>query len=201
MSRKRSSSTFNFNQVVKKFFLSAFVVFAFIAYAIDQHFTNTSSASASAASTSGAGADAAGSSGGTVASNAATSPNSANNTTASSSAASAATSAPTQAPVASSGSSSTNGYKNGTFTGQTIDVNYGLVQIQATVQSGKITTVQFLQYPNDRRTSQRINSIAMPYLQQEAIQAQSANVNLISGATLTSEGFAMSLQSALAQAR
>jgi uncharacterized protein with FMN-binding domain len=57
--------------------------------------------------------------------------------------------------------------------------------------------VQFLQYPSDRRTSQRINSIAMPYLRQEAIQAQSAQVDIISGATLTSEGFQASLQSAL----
>jgi uncharacterized protein with FMN-binding domain len=75
-----------------------------------------------------------------------------------------------------------------------------LVQVQATVQNGKIADVQFLQYPSDRRTSQQINAFAMPYLQQEAIQAQSANVNIISGATLTSEGFAMSLQSALASA-
>ncbi len=71
------------------------------------------------------------------------------------------------------------------------------MEVQATVQSGKLASVQFLQYPNDRRTSQQINSIAMPYLQQEAIQVQSANVDIISGATLTSEGFQMSLQSAL----
>jgi uncharacterized protein with FMN-binding domain len=75
-----------------------------------------------------------------------------------------------------------------------------LVQVQAKVQNGKITAVQFLQYPTDRRTSQQINAIAVPYLQQEAIQAQSANVDIVSGATLTSEGFQMSLQSALANA-
>jgi uncharacterized protein with FMN-binding domain len=92
-------------------------------------------------------------------------------------------------------------YKDGTYTGQTIDVVYGLLQVQAVVQDGKLASVQFLQYPNDRRTSVRINSVAIPYLQTEAIQAQSASVNIISGATLTSEGFAMSLQSALAGAK
>ena len=78
---------------------------------------------------------------------------------------------------------------------------YGLVEIQVTVQQGKIANVNFLQYPNDRNTSVRINSIAMPYLQQEAVQAQSAQVNVISGATLTSEGFMMSLDAALKSAK
>jgi len=89
------------------------------------------------------------------------------------------------------------GYKNGTFQGPAVDAYYGLVQVQVDIQGGTIKSVQFLQYPNDRRTSQQINAIAMPYLQQEAIQAQSAKVDIISGATLTSQGFEMSLQSAL----
>jgi uncharacterized protein with FMN-binding domain len=88
-------------------------------------------------------------------------------------------------------------YKDGTYQGPPIDAYYGLVQVEVTIQNGAIQNVQFLQYPNDRRTSQEINSIAMPYLQQEAVQAQSAQVDIISGATLTSEGFIMSLQSAL----
>ena len=92
------------------------------------------------------------------------------------------------------------GYKNGTYQGPAVDAYYGLVQVQVTIQNGSIHDVQFLQYPNDRRTSQEINSQVMPWLQQEAIQAQSANVDIISGATLTSEGFQMSLQSALQQA-
>lgn len=92
-------------------------------------------------------------------------------------------------------------YKDGEYTGPGVDAYWGLVQVKAIVQNGKITDVQFLQYPSDRRTSQRINSIAMPYLQTEAIQAQNANVDLISGATLTSEAFAESLQAALANAR
>jgi uncharacterized protein with FMN-binding domain len=75
------------------------------------------------------------------------------------------------------------------------------VQVQATIQGGKLTDVQFLEYPTDRRTSQEINNIAVPYLQQEALQAQSARVDIVSGATLTSEAFMMSLQNALDSAK
>ena len=92
-------------------------------------------------------------------------------------------------------------YKDGEYTGPRVNADWGWVQVKAIVQNGQLTDVQFLQYPNDRRTSQRINSIVMPYLQSEAIQAQNANVDLISGATLTSEAFAESLQAALANAR
>jgi uncharacterized protein with FMN-binding domain len=92
-------------------------------------------------------------------------------------------------------------YKNGTYKGPEIDAYYGLVQVQATIRSGKIANIQFLEFPSDRRTSVEINNIAVPYLQQEAIQAQSANVDIISGATLTSEAFMMSLQNALNSAK
>ena len=91
-------------------------------------------------------------------------------------------------------------YADGQYVGPVTDAWYGYVQIKAVVQGGRITDVQFLQYPNDRRTSQQINSIAMPYLTQEAVQAQSARVNLISGATLTSRAFVQSLASALQSA-
>lgn len=92
-------------------------------------------------------------------------------------------------------------YKDGTYTGNEADAYYGWVKVQAVIQHGKITDVQFLEYPSDRRTSRAINAQAMPWLQQEAIQAQSARVNIISGATLTSEAFANSLQSALNTAK
>lgn len=91
-------------------------------------------------------------------------------------------------------------YKNGTYTGQSADAYYGNVQVKVTIAGGKINDVQFLDYPHDRSTSQRINSQAMPYLQQEAIQAQSAQVNGVSGATATSGAFLQSLSSALSQA-
>lgn len=108
---------------------------------------------------------------------------------------------PTTAPVLPTATTKPQGkYQDGTYTGPVVDAFYGLVQVQAIVQNGRLSDVQFLKYPNDRRTSQRINSIAMPYLTQEAIQAQSAYINIISGATLTSEAFAMSLNNALNQA-
>ncbi|HUD20710.1 MAG TPA: FMN-binding protein [Candidatus Saccharimonadales bacterium] len=92
------------------------------------------------------------------------------------------------------------GYKNGTYTGSVADAFYGNVQVQVTIAGGKITDVKFLDYPQDRNTSRQINSQAMPYLTQEAIQAQSANVDIVSGATATSGAFQQSLSSALQQA-
>ena len=77
---------------------------------------------------------------------------------------------------------------------------YGNVQVQAVIQNGQLANVVFLQYPNDRSTSRMINSQAMPQLTQEAIQAQSANVNGVSGASDTSAAFNQSLSSALNQA-
>ncbi len=92
-------------------------------------------------------------------------------------------------------------YKDGTYTGDPGDALYGYIQVQAVIQGGKITDVVFLQYPNDRSTSVRINSQAMPYLKQEAIQAQSAQVDGVSGATDSSQAFIQSLGSALQKAR
>jgi len=103
------------------------------------------------------------------------------------------TPAPTPAP--------TSGYTDGTYTGNSADALYGLVQVQATIANGSLTNVTFLSYPSDRSTSQLINGRAMPILIQEAIAAQSANVNIVSGATDTSIAFQGSLASALAQAK
>ncbi len=92
-------------------------------------------------------------------------------------------------------------YRDGLYTGSVADAFYGNIQVQAVIQNRKITDVQFLQYPSDRNTSIMINSQAMPYLKQEAIAAQNANVDTISGATDTSMAFRQSLSSALAQAK
>ncbi len=96
---------------------------------------------------------------------------------------------------------SNTGFKNGDYTGDTVDAYYGNVQVKVIISGGRITDVQFLQYPSDRRTSVMINTQAMPYLKQEAIAAQSANVDVVSGASATSQAFIQSLQSALAQAK
>lgn len=100
----------------------------------------------------------------------------------------------------SSSASSSGTYKDGSYTGSTENAYYGDVQVKATISGGKITDVTFLQYPHTHSTSVYINDQAMPYLQQEAIKAQSANVNIISGATYTSQAFIQSLQNALSQA-
>ncbi len=92
-------------------------------------------------------------------------------------------------------------YKNGNYTGSAYDAYYGSVQVKAVITNGQLSDVQFLQWPNDRRTSQNINNRATVALRQEAIQAQSAYVNIVSGATDTSQAFMQSLSSALAQAQ
>ena len=92
-------------------------------------------------------------------------------------------------------------YKDGSFTGDAANAFYGYIQVSATIANGKITNVQFLQYPSDRSRSVEINQQADPMLAQEAIQAQSAQVNIISGATDSSQAFAQSLQSALDKAK
>jgi len=112
-----------------------------------------------------------------------------------------------------SGSSSTSGsgaatqsqaaagaYKDGSYTGSTEDAFYGNVQVKVTVQNGKIAVVNFLQYPHTHDTSVFINQQAMPLLQQEAIKAQNAHVDVVSGATYTSQAFVQSLSNALSQA-
>lgn len=97
-------------------------------------------------------------------------------------------------------SSSPGQYKDGTYTGSVADAYYGNIQVQAIISGGKITDVQFLQYPNDNGTSHMINTQAMPYLRQEAITAQSAQVDIVSGASDSSQAFQQSLSSALSQA-
>ncbi len=92
-------------------------------------------------------------------------------------------------------------YSDGTYTGPVINVFYGLVQIQAVVHNGTLASINVLRYPNDRRVSVRINRQALPMLRDEVVSAQSANVNIISGATLTSVGFIRSLDGALQQAK
>ena len=91
-------------------------------------------------------------------------------------------------------------YRNGTYTGSVVYNGYGNIQVNAIITGGKISDVQFLQYPNDRSNSIRINTRAMPLLKSEAITAQSASVDGVSGATLTSSAFRSSLAAALALA-
>lgn len=91
-------------------------------------------------------------------------------------------------------------YKDGNYTGSVQDAYYGNVQVQIAITNGKIINVTFLQHPGDNGTSRFINSQAMPMLTQEALQVQSAQVNIVSGASATSQAFQASLADALTQA-
>lgn len=97
-------------------------------------------------------------------------------------------------------SSSSKTYKDGTYTGDTADAFYGNMQVQIVVSGGKITDINFLQYPNTPGHTTEVNNMALPILKQEAITAQSTNVDVVSGATQTSNAFIESLSSALTKA-
>jgi uncharacterized protein with FMN-binding domain len=99
-----------------------------------------------------------------------------------------------------SSSSSTSKSASGTFTGTSIDTRYGPVQVQAVLSDGKLTNVNVLQVPDNGGYEDQIVSIALPELKSEALSDQSANIDVVSGATFTSQGYAQSLQSALDQA-
>ncbi|GAA2312343.1 FMN-binding protein [Streptomyces violaceusniger] len=92
------------------------------------------------------------------------------------------------------------GGASGTYTGSVINTSYGPVQVSVTLSHGRITTVKALRTPSDRPRSQQIAADAVPRLTQEALSAQSAHIDAVSGATYTSEGYARSLQSALDRA-
>ncbi|HSO69215.1 MAG TPA: FMN-binding protein [Arachnia sp.] len=98
------------------------------------------------------------------------------------------------------GASSTTGSVSGTFTGAAVETRYGAVQVEITVEDGVITSSEAIQYPNRDRHDQQINSYAVPVLNAEAVDAQSADIDSVSGATFTSVGYAQSLQSALDEA-
>ncbi|GAB3271936.1 hypothetical protein GCM10027449_08060 [Sinomonas notoginsengisoli] len=84
-----------------------------------------------------------------------------------------------------------------TFAGQSVSTRFGTVQVQITVQNGKITEVTALHLTDAERRSQMISAQAAPILRSEVLQAQSANVHTVSGATVTSDAYLTSLQAAL----
>lgn len=92
-------------------------------------------------------------------------------------------------------------YKDGEFTGDPAEILWGNVQVKAVIQNGKLADIDFLQVPFDRARSVEISDLAKPLLKSEAIKAQSAEVDLVSSATMTSLGFRQSLASALAKAK
>jgi len=91
-------------------------------------------------------------------------------------------------------------YKDGQYTGQDFQNQFGDTQVKVTISGGKITDVQALQLPFDRQRSAEISQYAAPQLHDEVLQAQSAQIDSLSGATYTSDSYAQSVQSALDQA-
>ncbi len=87
-----------------------------------------------------------------------------------------------------------------TYTGDVAQTRWGPVQVQITVRNDKITKVTVLQQPNGNPRDIEINDQALPILIDDTISAQSANIDMVSGATVTSDGYLRSLQAALDQA-
>jgi uncharacterized protein with FMN-binding domain len=87
-----------------------------------------------------------------------------------------------------------------TYSGTAVDTQYGPVQVQITVTNGKITKAIAVQVPFTDPRDQEINSQAVPQLNAEVLQQQSASIDMVSGATFTSNGYIQSLQSAIDQA-
>ena len=116
----------------------------------------------------------------------------------------AASSAFAQAPQPGSGTAASppsGAYRDGSYTGKRYDAFWGKVQLRIVVANGLITTIQVLDYPHDRQTSQDINHDALPTLEQEVIQAQNVKVHAVTGATVTTIAYINSLRSALQQAQ
>jgi uncharacterized protein with FMN-binding domain len=99
------------------------------------------------------------------------------------------TTAPTKAP---------SGATDGSFTGDAISMRYGIVQVKITVQNGKIVDAQAVKAPSG--SNDRYTQMAVPRLRDQTINAQSANIQGVSGASFTSYGWYKSLVSAIAKA-
>jgi uncharacterized protein with FMN-binding domain len=112
----------------------------------------------------------------------------------------AAPAAPGTASSAATPSTGTAATAGTTFTGAVAQTRWGAVQVQITVADGKVTDVTVPQYPTGNGKDREINAYALPELTQETLSAQSADIDMVSGATVTSQGYVTSLQSALDQA-
>jgi uncharacterized protein with FMN-binding domain len=84
-----------------------------------------------------------------------------------------------------------------TYTGSVAQTRWGPVQVSITVTDGRITDVAVPVYPNNNGRDQEINAYALPALRQETLDAQNAQIDTVSGATVTSDGYLQSLQAAL----
>ena len=107
-------------------------------------------------------------------------------------------SATTAATATQSTAAAASTVKDGTFTGPSVNVNYGNVQVKITVVNGRITDAVAVKAPSGK--NDRYTNMAVPVLKQQTLKAQSANIQGVSGASYTSYGWFTSLQGALAAA-
>lgn len=103
-------------------------------------------------------------------------------------------------PAPPGGSSSNGSDSEQTVTGRAVQTRWGPVQVQITISGGTIIAAEAVQVPSGNRRDVEINHQAIPVLTQEALTAQGAEIDSVSGATYTSQGYIESLQSALDQA-
>ena len=108
------------------------------------------------------------------------------------------TSSSASASSSSSTAPVTSTIKDGTFTGPSVNVNYGNVQVKITVVNGRITDAVAVKAPTGK--NDRYTNMSVPVLKQQTLKAQSANIQGVSGASYTSYGWFTSLQGALADA-
>ena len=108
---------------------------------------------------------------------------------------------PSGATDSDAGAGSSTGLSDGTYTGSSANTRFGPVQVQITVSGGQITDVQVPEYPSGNPRDRQINQRALPVLVAETTAAQCSDIDMVSGATYTSQGYLQSLQSAIDQAR
>jgi uncharacterized protein with FMN-binding domain len=101
---------------------------------------------------------------------------------------------------ASSSSSGTTAASSRTVTGPVVQTRWGPVQVEVTVKGGRLSDISVPQQPNGNPRDQQINAYALPILVQNTLDAQSADIDMVSGATVTSDGYRQSLQGALDEA-
>jgi uncharacterized protein with FMN-binding domain len=104
---------------------------------------------------------------------------------------------PSTKPGASAEPTGTGSAKTVVVNGKSTDTEFGPVQVQLSIDGGKIVSATAIAYPQESGHDRRINSYAIPVLQQETVTAQSAKIDTVSGATVTSNAYLQSLQSAL----
>ena len=103
-------------------------------------------------------------------------------------------------PTTTAAASPSSGWRDGTYTGPVADAFYGPLQVEAVIENGRLADVKVVRYPDDRPESIQVNEHSNPLLRAEALSAQTAAVDIISGATQSSEAFQKSLAAALSQA-